>query len=128
MNTLKTIWQNATPEQKQRIRDRLDDELEVVWRGVRVALEGDGTNPTIYAPCCNRPRPADCLLDIRPIARATRVDYLTRAGIRNVEAVFICDGCLGRAVRLGVVKRWRVFQAVGASADIVNGYKAIEGA
>lgn len=138
VQTLRDIWIGLTDEQRTRVRRwvrrnrlALDDEpvdvsqvpVAFQWLAVQLVENQAGDNASVLGPCCNRESALDGLVDIRPVPLATREDYLSRAGIPNPSAPFLCGACRGRLFRSGVVEKWRFVQALGGSPDLVDRYR-----
>jgi hypothetical protein len=126
MRTLFTLWSELSDTQKQRFHERLLTTGDIDVRGLRIIL-GSDNRPSFCAPCCGATTDARSIVDIRSIAAVNRISYLTQAQIRNPEALFICAGCIDRIVRLGIIKKWRLYQALDAPTALVNKFKAREG-
>lgn len=143
MQTIKEVWQGLTDLQRDKIRRFVHrnfnietgelevniEELPEAWRPVAARIKRfvEGSDLiSMNATCCGRETAMDGLLDIRPIAVATRVDYLTRAEIPNPETGFLCGACRGKLFRSGVVKKSQVAQRLGASAELIAKYQEQE--
>lgn len=135
MGTLRDVWATLTPEQRERARrwarrrrgDRFEDldasQVPEAFRPLvgRFLENRAGDNASVRAPCCGREAPLDGLLDLRGIAQATRRNYLSQVPeISNPDAAFICGACRAALLGRGVVEKWRLAQATGAPADVVE--------